>query len=58
MAYEFSCEDAGAACGWHTKAESKEELLEKVAGHLEKKHKVQNVSQTLQNYAVKVAKEK
>ena len=58
MALEFSCKDAGAACGWHTTAESKDELLQKVATHLEKKHKVENVSQTLQNYAVTVVKEK
>lgn len=56
MAYQFSCSDAGATCGWKTSAGSEQELLEKVADHLKKKHKVQHVTKTLQNYAVRVAK--
>ncbi|MDQ5874872.1 MAG: DUF1059 domain-containing protein [Actinomycetota bacterium] len=58
MAYEFSCVDAGAACRAHLKADTQEELVEKVADHLKNKHKVQHVTNTLANYAIKVAKER
>lgn len=58
MAVEFHCKDAGAACRAHFEADSEEELLQKVASHLKEKHKVQHVTKTLQNYALKVAKER
>lgn len=50
--------DAGATCGGHITANSQEELLRKVADHLQSKHKVQHVTKTLQNYALKVAKQR
>ena len=55
MAYEFRCTDAGASCGWSVRAESQEELLQKLSDHLRTKHKVKHVSKTLQNFALKVA---
>lgn len=48
--------DAGATCRGHFKANSEEELLEKVAKHLKEKHKVEHVTKTLQRFAVRVAK--
>ena len=50
--------DAGATCRFSATAESKEELLQKVAEHLRKKHKVPQVTKTLQNYALRVTKER
>lgn len=58
MAYEFRCTDAGATCRGHFVADSEEELLRKVGDHLKEKHKIQNVSKTLQNYALQVAKQR
>ncbi len=50
MAYEFDCRTAGAmGCGWKARAESEEELVEKVADHARKKHNV-NASETIKNY--------
>lgn len=48
--------DAGATCSGHFKASSNEELLRIVGDHLQKKHKVKNFTQTLQNFILKVAK--
>lgn len=58
MAKEFSCEAAGASCGWKTTAETDEELLKEVSEHLKTKHNVEHVTKTLANYALKVAKER
>ncbi len=58
MAYEFRCADAGAdPCHGSFRAETEQELLEKVADHLRTKHGVQNVSKTLQNYILKKTKQ-
>lgn len=52
MAYEFDCKSAGAeGCSWKARANNKDELLAKVAGHAQKKHKVGNVTDTIVNYA-------
>ena len=52
MAWEFDCRTAGAeGCGWRTRAGSEEELIAKVAKHVQTKHKVKNVSSTIANYA-------
>jgi predicted small metal-binding protein len=54
---EFRCADAGAiSCGWKAHAESEDELLGKVKEHLEHKHKVQHVTETLKKYALSVAR--
>ncbi len=59
MAYEFRCADAGASsCRWRTTADNQEELLQKVGDHLRKKHKVTQVTKSLQNYALKAARER
>ena len=51
MAYEFDCKTAGATgCSWKARANSEEELMNKVVEHAQKKHKVRNVSDTLANY--------
>jgi predicted small metal-binding protein len=52
MAYQFSCRDAGAeGCGWRGRAATEDELIAKVAAHVQKVHKVKNVSSTIANYA-------
>jgi predicted small metal-binding protein len=52
-----SCEAAGAApCGAKLSASSKDELMRQVADHLQKKHKVKTVTQTLMNYMSSLAK--
>ncbi len=48
---EFHCADAGVACSTVTKAATKEELLEKVAGHAQKVHGVA-LNETLIDYAL------
>ena len=53
---QFSCKTAGAwGCGWSTSAGSAEELKAKVADHVRRAHGVKNVTDTIANYAVKVA---
>ncbi len=49
---EFRCEDVGVTCRGRVKADTKEELLQKVAHHAAKKHGVPKLNQTLINYAV------
>lgn len=56
MAVEFSCKDAGASCGWHTRAHSEEELLAKVERHLKDVHRVKKVTNTLKRFALSVAR--
>lgn len=48
--------DAGATCSGHFKASSEDELASKVADHLRTKHKVQNVSKTLQRFVLRTSK--
>lgn len=48
--------DAGASCKASIKADTEEELLQKVEEHLRTKHRVQHVTQTLQKYALEVAR--
>ena len=58
MAYEFSCRDAGAAgCNWKTRAASEDELVAKIAQHVQKRHKVKNVTGTIANYARAAARQ-
>lgn len=58
VGHRFTCQDAGAACGWKTETDDPEELERQVAEHLEEKHDVQVVSKTLRNYVRKVAQER
>jgi len=51
MTLEFRCEDVGVACKAATKAETKEELLAKVAEHAKKAHGVE-LTETLVDYAL------
>lgn len=51
MALEFRCADAGVACKTATTAETKEELLAKVAEHAQAKHGVA-LNETLIDYAL------
>jgi predicted small metal-binding protein len=48
--------DAGASCSGHFSAGSREELLRQVADHLQRKHKVKNVTQTILNLVDKLAR--
>ena len=58
MALSFSCRDAGASCSGHVQADTKEELLEKIANHFQGKHRVKTMTQTIVNYALTAVKEK
>ncbi len=51
MALEFRCADVGVACRAKTTADSKEELLAKVAEHAQKVHGVA-LTDTLVDYAL------
>jgi predicted small metal-binding protein len=56
--YEHSCKRAGAeGCGFSTRANSEEELREKVTEHARKKHNVQTMTDTIYNYIVSAAKQ-
>ena len=49
---ELHCADLGMACHAKVKAATAEELIEKVAEHAAKRHKVEQLNQTLIDYAV------
>lgn len=51
MALELRCADVGVACNGAIKADTKEELLDKVAEHVTKKHDV-TLNETLIDYAL------
>ncbi|MFP5377242.1 MAG: DUF1059 domain-containing protein [Acidimicrobiia bacterium] len=49
--YEHSCKTAGAAgCNWKIRANSEEELKQKVMKHAASKHGVKNMTDTIYNY--------
>lgn len=39
MTKSISCEDAGKDCGWSATAETEDELMQKVAEHVQADHK-------------------
>ncbi len=51
MTLEFRCEDVGVQCSARTTADSKEELVAKVAEHAQQKHGVE-LNETLVDYAL------
>ena len=51
MALEFRCADVGVACKAVTSADTKDELLAKVAAHAQKVHGVA-LTETLVDYAL------
>ncbi|MCA1690953.1 MAG: DUF1059 domain-containing protein [Acidimicrobiales bacterium] len=56
--YEHSCKRAGAeGCGFSVKANSEEELREKVGTHARKKHNVKVMTDTIYNYILGAAKQ-
>lgn len=58
MAYEFDCRSAGAVgCGWRARANSEEELVEKVAEHASKKHNVK-ATETIVNYVRSIIRQR
>ena len=55
--YEHSCARAGAeGCGFTARANSEDELRQKVTEHARKKHNVQVMTDTIYNYLVSAAK--
>ena len=49
--YEHSCKTAGAAgCNWKIRANSEDELKQKVMKHAASKHGVKNMTDTIYNY--------
>ncbi|GAA5106750.1 DUF1059 domain-containing protein [Haloechinothrix salitolerans] len=58
MTYDFHCRDAGApSCGTHIKAESEQELREKLTEHL-RKHDVETPNETLLDHLVASAEQR
>lgn len=51
MSLEFRCADVGVECAARTSAETKEDLLAKVAAHAEEVHGV-TLNETLIDYAL------
>lgn len=52
MSLEFRCADVGVVCRGAIRAETAEELVQKVAAHAADRHGVPALSQTLVDYAV------
>jgi len=50
MAYEFACADAGCTCAAAWSEQSPDAVVAKVAEHLQAKHNVQIISNTLANF--------
>lgn len=57
MPYEFACADAGCTCpaSWHE--QSPDAIVAKVAEHLQAKHNVKTISDTLANYVKAAVRE-
>lgn len=51
MALEFRCRDVGVRCKASIRAESEEDLLERIARHARRKHGVPRLTETLVSYA-------
>ncbi len=51
MGYELSCRDLDHTCGWTGRGETQDELMAKVADHVQKVHEVKAVSDTIANFA-------
>jgi predicted small metal-binding protein len=52
VAYEFDCRTAGATgCNFKARGATEDEVIAKVSEHVQKKHKVKNVTDTIGNYA-------
>jgi predicted small metal-binding protein len=47
MAKVFNCKDFGGLCNWKGRAETREELLEKIAKHGAVKHNLKEMSETM-----------
>lgn len=50
MTLEFRCADVGLACGHAVKAESEDELVDRIATHAREEHDVE-LNETLVDYA-------
>ena len=47
MAKVFNCKDFGGFCNWKARAETKEELMRKIAKHGAMKHNMKEMSGTM-----------
>ena len=47
MAKVFNCKDFGGVCNWQGRAETREELLQKIAKHGALKHNMKEMSETM-----------
>lgn len=43
MAKSFACKDIGMTCGFRTRANTEEELMQKIAAHAQKAHKMASI---------------
>lgn len=58
MSVEFRCEDVGAVCNAKIRADTPEELIEKIAEHADHEHGVPDMTETLVDYARTVVRER
>ncbi len=59
MPYEFRCANAGAEpCHGSFRADTEQELVEKVADHMRRKHNIKQFSTTLRNFILKKAEQR
>lgn len=52
MPYEFACADAGCVCTEKWSETTPDAVVAKVAGHLQAKHSVHTISDTLANFVL------
>lgn len=50
MPYEFACADAGCQCAARWSASTPDEIVRRVAEHLQAEHQVHTISKTLANF--------
>ena len=58
MSLEFRCRDVGVVCKAKIAGETPEELLTKIAEHVDHTHGVSELTETLVDYAKTVVREK
>lgn len=57
MPYEFACADAGCTCPATWREQSPDAVVAKVAEHLQQRHNVKTISNTLANFVTAAIRE-
>jgi len=57
MPYEFACADTGCTCPAAWSEQSPDDVVAKVAEHLQQRHNVKTISDTLANFVTAAIRE-